>query len=130
MPPSRQHGWSDERIEQIVGNLLRTGVLTAAAVVALGAILYLIQEGSGQPAYQQFQGEPPSLRHVTDIAADALNWKGRAIIQLGLVLLLATPIARVALSAVMFALQRDRLYVVVSVIVLAILLGSIAGLRL
>jgi uncharacterized membrane protein len=46
------------------------------------------------------------------------------------VLLLATPIARVALSAVMFALQRDRLYFVVTVIVLPVLLSSIAGLRL
>jgi uncharacterized membrane protein len=125
-----QHGWTDERIEQIVGNLLRAGVLTAAAVVSVGAVLYLIQEGSGTPAYQQFHGEPSSLRHVTDIVADAFHCSGRAVIQLGLVLLLATPVARVLLTVIAFALQRDRLYVVVTLIVLAVLLSSIAGLRL
>ena len=128
--PQTQHGWTDERIEQIVGNLLRAGVLTAAAVVTLGAVLYLIQEGTGTPAYQQFRGEPSSLRHVTDIVTDALCFNGRAVIQLGLVLLLATPVARVLLTVIAFALQRDRLYVMVTLIVLVVLLSSIAGLRL
>jgi uncharacterized membrane protein len=124
-----QHGWTDERIEQMVGNLLRAGVVTAATFVAFGAILYLIQEGTDQPSYQEFRGEPPSLRNVADLFADALSLQGRAIILCGIVLLLATPVARVLLSAVAFALQRDRLYVVLTLIVLTVLLGSLAGLH-
>ena len=49
------------------------------------------------------------------------------MIQLGLLVLIATPIARVAFSLVAFALQRDRIYVIVTLIVLAVLLYSLTG---
>jgi uncharacterized membrane protein len=124
------HDWTDERIEQIVGNLLRAGVLTAATVVALGGILYLVQEGARPPDYKKFHGEPAALRDVSEIVRGALSLDGKAVIQLGVVLLLATPVARVMLTVIAFALQRDWLYVVVSLIVLAVLLTSIAGLRM
>jgi uncharacterized membrane protein len=58
---------------------------------------------------------------------DVLSFRGRGIIQLGLLLLIATPIARVALSVVAFAIQRDRLYVVATLIVLAVLMYSLTG---
>jgi len=61
---------------------------------------------------------------------ESLRWRGTGLIQLGLLLLLATPVARVAFSVVAFLLQRDRLYVLVTLIVLGILLYSIAGGRL
>jgi uncharacterized membrane protein len=125
-----QPGWTDEGVDRIVGNLLRAGVLTAATVVTFGAILFLWQEGGSKPDYKQFHGEPASLRNVTDIVPGALSFHGRAVIQFGIVLLLATPVARVALTVVAFALQRDRLYVVVTLIVLAVLLTSIAGVGL
>ena len=50
-----------------------------------------------------------------------------AVVQLGLVLLIATPVARVAMSLVAFILQRDRVYVVVTSIVLALLIFSLSG---
>ena len=56
-----------------------------------------------------------------------MNGRGRGVIQLGLLLLIATPIARVAFSVVGFALERDRMYVVFTLIVLAILLYSLLG---
>ena len=49
-------------------------------------------------------------------------WHSRGLIQFGLLLLIAVPVARVAFSVVAFALQRDRTYVVVTLIVLAVLL--------
>jgi uncharacterized membrane protein len=58
---------------------------------------------------------------------DALAFRGRGLIQLGLLLLIATPLARVAFSVVAFALEGDRLYVVVALIVLAVLVCSLAG---
>jgi uncharacterized membrane protein len=58
---------------------------------------------------------------------DVLSFRGRGIIQLGLLLLIATPIARVALSVVAFAIQRDRLYVVATLVVLAVLMYSLTG---
>jgi uncharacterized membrane protein len=56
-----------------------------------------------------------------------MNGRGRGLIQLGLLFLIATPIARVAFSIVGFAIERDRMYVVFTLIVLAILLYSLLG---
>jgi uncharacterized membrane protein len=79
-----------------------------------------------KPDYKQFHGEPASLRSISQIVEGAFSLNGRAVIQFGIVLLLATPVARVALTVVAFAFQRDRLYVVVTLIVLGVLLASIA----
>jgi uncharacterized membrane protein len=119
--------WTDQRIEQVVGSLLRRGVLTASAVVLAGAAVYLAQEGTRRPDYQEFRGEPKELRTLGGIARDALALNGRGVIQLGLVLLIATPVARVAFSAVAFAAQRDRTYVAVTLLVLAVLVFSLVG---
>ena len=57
----------------------------------------------------------------------AFGGRGQGLIQLGALLLIATPIARVAFSVYVFARQRDRLYIVVTLIVLILLLGSFLG---
>jgi uncharacterized membrane protein len=111
----------------MIGRLLRAGLIVAAAVVVVGAVVHLIRHGPEQPSYRIFRGEPADLRSIGGILRDSLQWHGAALIQLGLVLLLATPVARVALSVVAFALQRDRLYVGVTLTVMAILLYSIFG---
>jgi uncharacterized membrane protein len=123
----RGPGWTDQRVDEIIGNLLRVGVILAAAVVLLGGGLYLTQPGSTVPDYRVFHGEPAYLREVSGIVKDARALDGRGLIQLGLLLLLATPVARVAFSVVAFALQRDRTYVVVTLIVLAVLLYSLGS---
>jgi len=74
-------------------------------------------------------GEPTDLRSVSGIVKDALAFRGRGLIQLGLLVLIATPVARVAFSVAAFAMQRDRLYVVVALIVLAVLMCSLTGAR-
>jgi uncharacterized membrane protein len=120
-------GWSDQRIEQTVGNLLRVGLLLATAVVLLGGAIYLANHGREPPEYRVFRGEPADLRGLTGIVALTMDWRGRGIIQLGLLILLATPVARVAFSIVAFALQRDWFYVGVTAVVLGVLLYSIVG---
>jgi len=120
-------GWSDQQVEQAVGNLLRIGLLIATVVVIVGAVIYLVRHGGEPPEYRIFHGVPPDLRGLTAIAELAADWRGRGIIQLGLLILLATPVARVAFSIVAFALQRDRLYVAITLIVLAVLLYSMVG---
>jgi len=122
--------WTDKRMELIIGDLLRAGVVLAAAVVVAGAILYLVRHGHSLPHYRVFREEPSDLRSVSGIVADALALRGRGVIQLGLLLLIATPVARVAFSVVAFALHRDHLYVVVTLIVLGVLIFSLTGARL
>jgi uncharacterized membrane protein len=118
-------GWSDERIEQAMGTLLRAGVLLAAAVVLLGGTLVLGHHGSTVADYRVFHGQPPDLRTVPGILTDALAGRGRGLIQLGLLMLIATPVARVAFALVAFVLQRDRVYATATLIVLAVLAFSL-----
>ncbi len=122
--------WSDERLDVVVGNLLRTGVLTAATVVLVGGIIFLVRHGLALPDVKAFHGEASELRSVSGIIAGVFAGHGRGLIQLGLLLLIATPVARVVLLALGFALQRDRLYVIVSVVVLTFLLYGLFGGRL
>ena len=74
-----------------------------------------------------FRGEPTDLRTPSGVLAEAVRLQGRGIIQLGLLILLATPLARVAFSVFAFTMERDRLYVIVTLIVLAVLAFSLAG---
>jgi uncharacterized membrane protein len=117
----------DEKLEQVLGNLLRAGVMVSGAVVLAGGVLYLLRHGSAVPHYRTFSGVPSDLRQVRGITSAALALQGQGLIQLGLLLLIATPVARVVFSLVGFALQRDRTYVVVTLIVLAVLLFGFAG---
>jgi uncharacterized membrane protein len=127
IPAEQARGWNDFRIEIIVGTLLRTGVIIAASVVLFGAVLYLTRHGHEIPNYASFHGEPESLKSPVEIFQGVTHMSARAIIQLGLLLLIATPVARVLFSAIAFALERDPMYVVITLIVLAILLFSLFG---
>ena len=119
--------FNDQRIEIIIGTLLRTGVVLAASVVLVGGALYLVRHGQEIPNYTTFHGEPERLKSVIDIWHGVMALNARAIIQFGLLLLIATPVARVAFSAIAFAIERDSLYVVITLIVLGILLYSLFG---
>jgi uncharacterized membrane protein len=110
-----------------MGAVLRTGVAIAAALVAVGGAALLARSGSAAPHYSVFHGSTSSLRSVTAVVRSAAGLHPSGLIQLGLIVLILTPIARVALSAVAFALQHDRLYVVLTLFVLAILLLGLSG---
>jgi len=117
--------WTDEKVETIIGNLLIVGVVLSAAIVLVGGIIYLIHFGYATPAYSVFRGEPDTLKSIRGILRYAFALHGRGIIQLGLLILIATPVARVAFSIVGFAAEGDRMYVVFTSIVLLILLYSL-----
>lgn len=119
--------WTDKRIEDIVGNLLRAGVGLSAAVVFAGAAVYLLRHGTAKPDYRVFHGEPAELRSVSGVIRAAFSGRGRDIIQLGLLVLIATPVARVAFSIWGFLEERDHMYTMFTVIVLTILLYSLLG---
>jgi len=124
---SGERAWTDKRIENILGNLLRAGVVFSAFIVFCGAVVYVARHGRAPADYRVFQGEPPELCSVPGIVREAVDVSGRGIIQLGLLFLIATPVARVIFSIWGFAAERDRMYVVFTVIVLAILIFSLVG---
>lgn len=119
--------WNDQRLEIVISILLRTGVIIAAAVVLLGGICFLSRHGEEQPQYHVFHATPQIYRSVSGVVHAAGPSNCQAVIQLGLLLLILTPIARVAFSLAGFALERDGTYVVLTALVLAILVYSLAG---
>ncbi len=121
---------NEKKIETIIGNLLRIGVLISAAIVLAGGILYLYRFGNIQTQLTVFRGEPANLRTVPGIVERSLTWSSRGLIQLGLLFLIATPVARVAFTLVAFLLKRDFTYVIITLIVLAVLAFSLLGGRL
>jgi uncharacterized membrane protein len=119
--------WTDRKVEDLVGNLLRAGVSLSALVILAGATVYLAKHGGELADYRVFRGEPNQLRTIPGVLREAFAFQGRGIIQLGLLLLIATPVARVVLSIIGFAAERDRMYVGFATIVLVILLYSLFG---
>ncbi|MFZ0392307.1 MAG: DUF1634 domain-containing protein [Terracidiphilus sp.] len=115
----------DRRLETVMGNLLRAGVLLAAAIVFAGGILYLAEFHAARVDFRTFSQESASLRNISGIFVSAFHLHSRGVIQLGLLLLIATPVARVVFAVIGFHLERDRMYTIVSLIVLAVLVFSL-----
>jgi uncharacterized membrane protein len=116
----------DQRVEVAMGHLLRFGVLLSAAVTAIGGAVYLARHHNEEVNYKTFgEGTPEELRSPRQVVALAAEGHGRALIQLGLLLLIATPVARVAFSALAFARQRDYLYVAMTLFVFIVLMFSL-----
>jgi uncharacterized membrane protein len=118
---------TDRTIENLVSVLLMTGVLISAAFVLCGGIYFVLRHAGDATDYQVFRGEPRIDRLISEIVRGALRLRARSIIQFGILLLIATPILRVAASLVGFALEGDRKYVVVTSIVLTVLLYSLVS---
>jgi uncharacterized membrane protein len=119
--------WNDHRLETLIGVLLRTGVMLSAAVVLLGGVCFLSKHGQEQPNYHVFHGTAATYRSALATIHSAGPSNCQAVIQLGMLLLILTPVARVAFSLAGFALERDGTYVALTFIVLAILIYSLAG---
>ena len=120
--PKAKPRFDDARMELLMGGLLRSGVLLASAVVLLGGVLYLRAHGKIVVSYNRFSSEPESLRQMHDLARGIGHGDPASIIQVGILILIATPVARVILAAVAFAIEHDRLYLAISLTVLAVLL--------
>src|SRR5713226_5848250 len=98
---------SDQLMDEIMGKLLRTGVILSAIFVLAGGAVYLLRHRTPVTDYHVFQGEPAELRTVTGIFHEALSFRGLGFIYLGLLLLIATLIARVAFALLAFLSELD-----------------------
>jgi len=116
--------FKDTDMQSVIGWVLRIGVFLSMTVVFLGGIIYLYRHGHELPEHATFTGIPAFLQTGSGIIDGIINLRGRAIIQTGIILLIATPIARVLFSAIGFVLEKDYLYVGISVLVLAIIFAS------
>ncbi len=121
-PPADREQETERRLERLIGRLLQIGVLVSAVLVLGGGIVVLVQHGAAPADFRTFAGAPERLRSVGGIVRAALARDSLGLLQLGLILLIATPVARVAFTLVAFAVQRDRIYVALTAIVLVVLL--------
>jgi uncharacterized membrane protein len=116
-------------MNKILGVVLRSGVLLSGLIIALGTTLFITNHSlDDTSAYLTYN--PAMIPHgnfpasLTSIASGLTSLDPSSIIQLGFLILLATPVARVALSLFLFAAERDRMFVYLTAAVLAILLFS------
>jgi uncharacterized membrane protein len=115
---------ADLKMEIAISRMLRAGVSVAAVVVLVGWTLYLWQVHGVEPNYRNFHGVPSPADRLTPVFEGIRHLDSRSIIRLGMLLLIATPIMRVAYCIYSFATQKDKIYVVISSVVLTVLLYS------
>lgn len=111
----------DVQIEKGMGLLLRVGVLASCAVMLVGAVLYLPRYGGERQSFAAFHGEAASLESIPGVIKEASSGSARGIIQLGVLILIATPVMRVIFAVFGFARKRDFKFVAISLAVLALL---------
>ena len=117
------------RVEIIISNLLRTGVAISMVLIVVGTIVtfvqhpeYLFASTEQVPLVSGQAKFPHSLR---ELAGGLSTWQGDAIVMLGLFVLIATPVMRVAVSVLAFIYQKDRLYTLITATVLLLLALSV-----
>jgi len=120
-------GWNDERLDTLVGLVLRTGVTLAAAIVLIGGVWFLAIHNNPTPDYHKFHSAPYALTHLSGIARAAVGLNPLDIVQFGILVLIATPMLRVLVCVAGFGAERDWTYAIISSIVLAFLVYSIVG---
>ena len=121
------NSWSDEKVDRIIGTILQAGVLAAALFVLTGGVLYLVRYGMMPTNYRVFGSESAETQGVGDVLSGLAHLDGRALIELGILALVATPVIRVLFSVAAFGVQGDRLYVPITLVVLGILLYGLFG---
>lgn len=112
----------EKDLQSLIGNLLRIGVIIAMTIVIAGTFLFLWQHGKETADYSQFNEQDvfsfPGFFH------QLMNGESTAIVDLGVMVLIATPVARVLFTMIGFWLEKDRLYTVIAFIVLCIIIFS------
>jgi uncharacterized membrane protein len=120
-PPATPPSAYRRDIEAWLGRLLTISVLIAAFTTAFGATLYITHHGKEPINLSSYHPQPNELTSPPHIIHNAAQLNPEAILQLGVLLLIATPVARVFFSLILFAIARDKLYVAITVVVLTTL---------
>ena len=125
--PTTKGAIMDVRLEHVLGRILQGGVFIAAAITAVGGIMVLSAHGGWQESHATFAGSDQTLRSLAGILHAAASLNPVAIIQTGLLVLILTPVLRVAASLLGFVIERDWLYVLCTLAVLTVLAYGLAS---
>lgn len=116
--------FKDTDMQIVIGWILRLGVLLSMVIIFIGGVIYLYRHGHTPANYATFNGIPDFVHNASGIFNGIITLRGRAIIQAGIVLLIATPVVRVVFSAIGFLLEKDYLYTGITLFVLLIITAS------
>lgn len=123
-PAEHEPQWADTAIS----TLLRGGVLLSVSVIVLGLVLTFLSNPSyvtSRDALGSLTSADHTYPHtIREVLTEARAREGEAVVMVGLLLLVATPVARVAFSIAVFLIMRDRVYVLITATVLLLLLAS------
>lgn len=118
----------DKDLALVIGNIMRWGVIVSLSLTFLGGIIYLVQNGSEVVSYNSFVEQDRSIGEILNSTFQGLlHFDGLSMITLGILLLFSTPVIRVVFSLIGFIIERDKLYIVITLIVLAIIVVSVMG---
>lgn len=115
-------------IETAVSRILRAGVFAALGAAVVGGVIHFLGHPADRVSFAAFRGVEASLTSPAGILGQAVRGDGLALMQLAVLILIATPIIRVLASLVTFALLRERFFVLVTLLVLAMLAMALSGL--
>ena len=116
--------FKDTDMQAIIGWVLRAGVFVSMLVVFIGGVIYLSRHSTEHIDYHEFKGVPDFVHTLPGIFHGILDGRGRAIIQAGIILLIATPVLRIIFSAVGFMIEKDYMYVGITLLVLLIIISA------
>lgn len=116
-------------LEVTLARLLTVGTVLSAGVILIGVALYLLRQSGERLDYGTFRTHADELNAPRSIVARALEFDAAAVMQLGVLLLILTPIVRVGFTLVAFVIKRDWMYVVIAGIVFAVLCLGLLGLK-
>ena len=118
----------DKNLALVIGNIMRWGVIISLSLTFIGGVIYLFAHPHETISYENFIEQDYSVAEIfTNTFKGLLNFEGDAVITLGILLLFSTPVIRVLFSLFGFILEKDKLYIIITLIVLAIIVVSITG---
>ncbi|WP_316739671.1 DUF1634 domain-containing protein [Pedobacter aquatilis] len=117
----------EKDIQVLLGTLLRAGVIISMSTVLIGGIIFLIHNNGAITDYKVFTPELSKFSSVLEILKGVTTFKGDAIVQFGVLMLIFTPIARIIFAIFSFLIEKDYLYVLIGFIILAIIAISLSG---
>jgi len=127
MSIAKKENINDKDIQVILGTLLRAGVIVSMSIVLIGGIIFLIHNNGVITDYKVFKPELSKFSSIASIFRGVLTLQGDAIVQFGVLMLIFTPIARIVFAIFSFLIEKDYLYVLIGLIILAIITISLNG---
>ena len=125
--PQLMTGYGDRPMELWISRVLLFGVVLSGAIIFAGLALFLAKGSASGESLSDLVDQQKMALDFGAVLRGIGRADGKSLIQVGLFVLILTPISRVAMSLFFFLRERDRVFVAITAVVLCILLGGLIG---